>query len=709
MYEERRIQINWKNILFVVGVVALIIVVIMLLVPKNNMDAYYSQMFKTNLNTMKEAAKSYYVAGGNMPENIGESSTINLENMVSKKLVTDFVDKNNKSCNKTNSYAQITKTGSNEYVLKTQLSCDADSDYVLETISSTSSNQNFANNDSTNKDNNTNPSDNNNNSNNPNNDEDDDEDKIKDNETVDKDGNVIKTVKEYEFKKPVYHTKNSYRCEDGYKLEGTTCYKYITGEAVPATPTYFEDEKKVTEAKKNTKDGYTENKTPNKEVDKVTNKCPDGYTENNNTCVKYQEATVKPGTTTYSCPDGYNYNSTTKKCERTITKDAIKKETTNTTTSCVYAFDNLTSAGKCTYSATVSSKQKCECPDGSKEDWWGKCVVTTTTPVCKCPDGYTKNGSGTCSSNTSKTTTPSWDNAKELGKYPTDQSGYTSTGKITCNKTSVMGSTYYSCFSVAAICSTGTYNGQGSCVTSGYSEKPIECKDETSTSYVPRNNCKTETSSSCDYRPGVNPTLSSDGTTCSYNATTQTKTDIKYECESGYTLDSTTNTCKKVDTVEPTKNTTETEYSCPAGWNREGTTCYTTAEKVQETTYKYTCPDGFTPNGSGENMTCTRYVPSSEEYYCEDADAELDKENKTCTKVVKGQISGYKCPNSTDYVYDATTNTCVKKTLDCKDAIVDTEETVTYEYKWSTSEYLEGWTRTGNVREKTTQSDALIK
>ena len=47
--------------------------------------------------------------------------------------------------------------------------------------------------------------------------------------------------------------------------------------------------------------------------------------------------------------------------------------------------------------------------------------------------------------------------------------------------------------------------------------------------------------------------------------------------------------------------------------------------------------------------------------------------------------------------------------LDCKDPIVDTEENVTYQYKWSTSESLDGWTRTGNEREKTTQSDALIK
>ena len=113
MYEDNKyqIKINWKNILFVVGIIALTVIVMMLVMPKTNKDANFKQAFTTNLNIMKEAAKSYYTSGGNMPENIGESSTINLDSMINKKLVSDFVDKNNKSCNKTNSYAQITKTG----------------------------------------------------------------------------------------------------------------------------------------------------------------------------------------------------------------------------------------------------------------------------------------------------------------------------------------------------------------------------------------------------------------------------------------------------------------------------------------------------------------------------------------------------------------------------------------------------------------------
>ncbi len=700
MYEDTKYQlkINWKNILFVVGVIALTVIVMMLIMPKTNKDANYKQAFTTNLNIMKEAAKSYYTSSGNMPENIGESSTINLDSMISKKLVSDFVDKNNKSCNKTNSYAQITKTGTSEYVLKTQLACDTSSDYVLETIT-TRNTTNIDKGSDSGKDSTT--TDDNKQNDGINNSEDDEEDKIKDNETVDKDGNVIKTVKEYEFKKPVYNTKNTYRCEDGYKLDSSTnrCYKEVTGETIPATPIYFEDNKTVTEAKKNTTGGYDETATPKKEVDKTETKCPAGYTEVNSTCVKYVEATVTPGTTTYTCDtkNGYSYNSITKKCEKLLTVAPTQTSTTKDEYSCRYSSDSLNSFTKqCRYSATITDNRYC--PSGTTPSG-DKCLKTT--PTCDCPSGTTKDSLGRCIGKGSSVPA-TWDNAKSYGSYSTDQSGYTSSGKIVCNASTTMGKTIYSCKSMNAICSSGTYDGNGNCTTG--STTITNCTPGTSQTYVEMEGKKTST---CD-KGGK---LSFDESTCYYDATKETKTETSYTCDTanGYYMNIFTNTCQKIDSVEPTKNTTETQYTCPAGYKQEGTTCYITAEKETTTTYKYTCPEGFTPNGTGENMTCTRHVESKEEYYCEDKDATLDKENKTCTKVTKGTIKGYECPDSVNYIYDEGTHTCVKKTLDCKDPIVDTEENVTYQYKWSTSESLDGWTRTGNEREKTIKSDALVK
>ena len=742
MYEDTKyqIKINWKNILFIVGIIALTVIVMMLIMPKTNKEASNKQAFTTNLNIMKEAAKSYYTSGGNMPENIGESSTINLESMISKKLVSDFVDKNNKSCNKTNSYAQITKTGSSEYVLKTQLACDTSSDYVLETITTTTKNDNIAsdsNDDKTTTDDSKNT---------VNNDEDDDEDKLKPGETVDKDGNIIKTVKEYEFKKPEYSSKNTYSCEDGYKLDSSNnkCYKEVTGETIPATPVYFEDKTETTDAKKNTKDGYDEKTEPIKTVDKTETKCPEGYTENNGTCIKYVEATVTPGTTTYTCDEanGFKLNPTTNKCERTITVAPTKKETTSTVATCKYTGDSLNSYNNtCSYSSTQNNNQSCSCPSGTTENWLGLCVRTTTTQVCSCPSGYTENAAGRCVKTENNQTcscpagytenaagrcvsqgskTPAlWDNGKDAGKFSYDKSGYTSTGKITCTASSVGGRAMYTCVSSDARCTTGTYDGNGYCVSGGNSYTNKVCSGGSSNSYTNKV-CSNEDKKTYENKvcTGTNTatcdkggTLSYDKTTCTYNATLETKSNIEYTCDTanGFNLDTTTNTCVKKEVVEPTKNTTDTQYTCPAGYTKDGTTCYITTEKVTNTTYKYTCPEGFTANGTGDTMTCTRHVDSSEEYYCEDKDAVLDKETKKCTKTIKGEISGYECPNSVDYVYDGNTHTCVKKTLDCKDAIVDTVENVTYKYTWSTSESLDGWTRTGNEREKTVQSDALVK
>jgi len=832
MYEDNRyqIKINWKKILLIVGIIALVIIIIMLLMPKTNSNAYYTTVFNSNLNEMKSAAKSYYESEDNLPKSIGDTSTISLENMVSKKLVTEFVDKDNNSCNKTDSYAQIKKTGTNTYVLKTQLSCDDKSDYVLETIStSTTVAQADANNDNnttnnqdnntTNStDNNTTDSESNNNSGNTiNNSEDDDEDNLGDNVERDKDGNIVKKVTEYEYKKPIYNSTTVYRCEDGtYTLVGTKCYKTITGEPIKATPIYFDDVTTTTDAKKNTTGGYDEKTDATKSVDKTESKCPDGYTENGDTCVKYVEATVIPGTTTYTCSDtSFTYNETTKKCEKKVA--ATAKTSTKTEYTCVNGSDTL-SGTSCTYAATTntSSNESCSCPSGYSEYGSSCRKATTSSETCSCPSGYSEYGntcrkyvtssqtcscpsgyseygntcrkyvtssqtcscpsgyseygnrcrkatttSGSCScpsgyeeyggrcrksSTSCSYSSPTYDNGKNIGTYSYDKSG----GNISCSKKTISGYTYYECTEYELTCSQGTLVNDKCqvCSGSGYEYTSKTCSSG-STSYEYTNktcsgggsyydytsktcsgggsyydytsktcsgggttytyasktcNSNTTTSNTCDNRSGKNPSLNYSKTTCSYPANKETKTETTYTCESGYTLDSSTNTCVK--TMDATKVETSTQYTCPSGYTQEGSTCYTTTNKETTTTYKYTCPEGYTADGTGESTTCTKHIESTEEWYCEDKDAVLDKDKKTCTKTTKGGIKGYECP-SDDYILNG--EYCTLKTCDSKDAIADTEETVTYQYKWSTEESIEGWTKTGNTREKTVESTELIK
>lgn len=764
MYEDNKyqIKINWKNVLLIVGLIALVIIVIMLLMPKSGSnDAYFQQAFNSNLSDMKSAAKSYYTASSeNLPKNIGDSTTISLENMVEQKLVTAYTDKNNNECDQTNSYAQVKKTGSNEYVLKTQLSCDTKSDYVLETITTSTatsqadgnttdnSSNNTTDNNSTNTDNNTT---NDNSANNINNSDDDEEDYISDGETVDKDGNIIKKVTEYEFKKPIYNSKTVYRCEDSsYTLSGNKCYKTITESPIPATPIYFDDTTTVTDAKKNEIGGYDEKADVIKE-EITTTKCPEGYTENGDTCIKYVEATVTPGSTEYYCSDSsFTYNEKTKLCEKRVTPNV--STVTKTEYTCVNSSDTL-SGTTCTYASTanISNKETCTCPDGYTESWLGTCYKKNTTQNCTCPSGYEETISGqcrkainsaqtcTCPSGYEETTSgqcrkqngssssykASYDNGKWLGRFSYDKSGVSGNTKIECSKKTVSGQTYYECTQYTATCSNGgTLNSSGYCVTGSssytYANKSCtgggttyqyankSCSNSNTYDYASKSCSSTsETTYSCDARSGKNPSLNYYKSACSYTANSETKTETVYTCDTanGYTLDSSTNTCVK--TVEPDKKQDSTTYSCPTGYTLEGTTCYVTTNKESETTYKYSCPEGYTANGTGENMTCTKHIESTEEWYCEDKDAVLDKDKKTCTKTIKGGIKGYKCPNDTDYILDG--EYCTLKTLDCKDAIADTEETVTYQYKWSTETEIEGWVKTGNTREKAVISSKLNK
>ena len=196
MYEENsyKLKIDWKALIIRAILVLLFIILVIWLFPMPKLDTFYNRIFNENINTMSTAAKNYF--NNNLPQDIGDTSTIKLEEMINKNLLIEFKDKNNESCNKTNSFAQITKTGTNDYVLKTQLSCQDETDYVLETLNTTTpniSNTNTTTTDNQNKNNNTNTSNttNTNIKNSINNDEDDDEDIIKDDVTYDKDGNIV--------------------------------------------------------------------------------------------------------------------------------------------------------------------------------------------------------------------------------------------------------------------------------------------------------------------------------------------------------------------------------------------------------------------------------------------------------------------------------------------------------------------------------------
>ena len=138
MYDENVNKINWKDLFIKVAIAAVIILLLLWLIPKftgnnNNLAVFEDRLFAENIQTMRNAAVSYYTAD-RMPKNIDDSTSMTLGEMVNNKLIIPFTDKDGKACDSQNSYVQVTKTKDNEYSLKVYLSCSGQTDYILDTI-----------------------------------------------------------------------------------------------------------------------------------------------------------------------------------------------------------------------------------------------------------------------------------------------------------------------------------------------------------------------------------------------------------------------------------------------------------------------------------------------------------------------------------------------------------------------------------------------
>lgn len=645
MYEDEntyRLKIDWKSLLLKLVLIILAILLIIWIFPMPKLDTFYSKVYNDNLQTMKSAAKSYYTVD-NLPANIGESATLKLQDMLDKKLIVEFVDKDNKTCDNNNSYVQVTKTTTTDYVLKVQLACTEKTDYILENLSTASTctaTTCVANNNTINDSNKSNTS-NSSNTNSVNNSSDDEEDIIVDGAKYDKDGNLIGEL-EYQFKKENVKTNTTYTCPDGYVKDGNVCYKYEVKETIDATKLYFEDITTKTDAKKNETGEYKVYAEVVKTSDGYTYSCPEGYTQNKDICYKYVNATVVPGTTTYTCSEGTLSND---KC--VITVNASKQ----TVTGNYYCANGGTLNGStCVYNATYHNGDT----------------------SCTCPNGGSLNGS-TCSKSNNYAASESWSNPT-VTNTTTALSEYNngSTKRVLISKTPLgLGKYNYVYY---------TYQMEYSCPNGGTLSGTTCYKDE---SY----NASCSTTSSyytCDNGGTLN------GTTCTYEA----KQDVNYvtTCPDGYMQDG--DTCKK--TINADKHVTETSYTCPDGYVKDGTTCYQYKELNKTEKVKYSCPDGYTAEGEKETMKCYKTIASTITYYCEDATATLDGDK--CIKTTKGTFKGYSCPDG--YIlYD---DKCIMKSKTYVDATAHTETESSWAYKWSTSKTLDGWTFTGKVRVKGT-------
>ena len=427
-------------------------------------------------------------------------------------------------------------------------------------------------------------------------------------------------------------------------------------------------------------------------------------------CPKEKNTVVK----TLGC---YNYCEDCNKDEvKKVTEYQFKKEASKTTYSLTCPNGGNLKDGTCSLYEKTSYKAaektttgEYYCPNGgtlngkicviSKETSY-KPYTSTTNGYYTCPAGYTLNGSK-CYKTSSSTDTV---NATAISTCP---SGYTLSGSK-CTKT--IAYTDRADFVTSYTCPSG-YTLSGSKCT----------KTTTSGGYT------YTASESFSYKYGQFRSKPS-GYTCSYVKVDDCSSGVclgkkyvytgcyksnGYYCPDGGTLSGTTCTVRGTSSTS-TKDATASK-TCPSGYTSNGSYCTRTSSYIdtKNADVTYSCPNGYVSNGNGTcskviNNTETRnatYVNGTTKTYCDNGDT---LKNGMCYVSETTKYNASKTEGKTSYLCNngGTLNNATKL---CEKTVLVNNYAATkvskvskgYTYKWSTSETLAGWTRTGATRTST--------
>ncbi len=187
--------------------------------------------------------------------------------------------------------------------------------------------------------------------------------------------------------------------------------------------------------------------------------------------------------------------------------------------------------------------------------------------------------------------------------------------------------------------------------------------------------------------------------TCYRNKTTTTPGSTTYSCPSYAEGSEGSGANLKCYYYQETSTAGSVSYKCPS--KADGSTgsgsnlkCYY-LEKVSNG-YSYKCPSKANySTGSGKNLRCYVVTNGSYHYECTEKGYKLD--GKYCKKTIKETSTTKKC----DSGYKLEGNKCNKYSTTKINATKTTSKKTIY--KWSKSENLSGWTKTGETR--TTQGD----
>lgn len=141
MYTEQT-NFSIKNVILQFLFVALFIFILIWLFPLKSdlnkavegangtdLTVLTDRIFNENIISMKDAAKSYYTTS-RLPQNVGDKVKMTLGEMLEKKIILPFTDKDGKTCSLTESYVEITKYDE-EFIMKVNLKCGEEENYLL--------------------------------------------------------------------------------------------------------------------------------------------------------------------------------------------------------------------------------------------------------------------------------------------------------------------------------------------------------------------------------------------------------------------------------------------------------------------------------------------------------------------------------------------------------------------------------------------------
>lgn len=396
MEYENNSKFTLKDIILQILFVVLFVFILMWLFPTkgfvtsyvdNKVQPLYDRFFNENINTMKDAAKSYYTTE-RLPQNVGDKTKMTLGEMLDKKLLLKFKDSNNKSCNVDDSYVEITK-GDNEYQMKVKLKCTDKSDYIIVHMGcyqycTTAICEKKAATVST--------------------------------PTVIKTTTGAKTTEQKVYETP---TKKNYLCEYLLVTNGKwgswgEWSSWTTDKA--ETTEYREVESKSVKIQTGTvtvEDGTTTETTKYETSKKYT--CPSGGTLNGTTCTIDQKGTYKAASTTkYTCPSGGSLSGTTCVVSKTgtykaasVTRASCPSGGSLSGTTCVrtgsYSARAVTTTSNVSgwYDTAVAGYecgntrrvQVCSTCSTYKTQWY--CTHSSASTSYSCPKGGSLSGS-TC-------------------------------------------------------------------------------------------------------------------------------------------------------------------------------------------------------------------------------------------------------------------------------------------------------------------------